>query len=115
MGGRPYDGCGASAVRTVGAGALARPHTPDAWAYGTRDSVTLANNYVTLVFDGKGCISSLKEKASGRELVVTRKPFVTLTLKNGAEIEPEKMVGDTIPPSINGGAHDRKGSRTSGT
>ena len=55
---------------------------------------TFENPDVTLAFDEAGRISSLREKASGRELVAAASPMVAVTLKDGRELLPVSFAAD---------------------
>jgi len=54
---------------------------------------SLVNEHVKVVFDGKGCVSSIRETVSGRELVGTKVPFVTVTKADGTVVKPVACVG----------------------
>ena len=49
------------------------------------------NSAVELVFDTLGCVSSLREKASGRELVANVTAFATAKLKDGRTVAPRRI------------------------
>lgn len=51
----------------------------------------LSNEFVYIVFDEKGCLASLRERATGRELVGEKVPFMTMRLEDGSEVAPESM------------------------
>jgi len=51
-------------------------------------AAVLENGLVRLAFDEKGCVSSLQEKATGRELVKTPVPFVSVMDVKGATHAP---------------------------
>ena len=55
---------------------------------------TLENQYVKVVFDGRGCVSSIRETASGRELVGEKVPFVYVQREDGAVVDPVSCTGD---------------------
>ena len=60
-----------------------------AWA-----GVSFENEYVRVAFDGTGCVSSIREAGSGRELVGTKVPFVAVTRKDGMVAKPTACEGD---------------------
>ena len=47
----------------------------------------------SLTLDSTGCISSLREKATGRELVAEPTPFVRVQLEGGRELRPLRLEG----------------------
>ena len=50
-----------------------------------------SNAYVTMEFAGDGCLSSLMEKATGRELVARSEPFVLVKRTDGTMIRPNAL------------------------
>ena len=63
-------------------------------AASTASAVVLSNEHVRINFDGKGCVSSIRECVSGRELVGTKVPFVSVRLMDGRELFPQTCVGE---------------------
>lgn len=66
----------------------------------------LENEYVTITFGEKGEIASIRDKASGRELVKQAMPFAEVTLKDGkTKLVPEKFAqrGDKLGWTFPGG------------
>ncbi len=58
---------------------------------GGRPVATFEDAYATLVFDSLGCVSSLREKASGRELVTNTVAFVQATMSDGRRATARKL------------------------
>ena len=67
------------------------PPAPEAERPGDTPGASLSNAYVDVVFDAKGCVSSIREKATGRELVGEKVPFMTMRLADGTEVAPESL------------------------
>lgn len=61
------------------------------WSVGREREARFDNEFVTIVFDPKGRLRSIREKASGRELIAVPRPFVTAKLKDGSTLVPERM------------------------
>ena len=53
--------------------------------------VATTNDCAIFTFDGKGCISSIREKASGAELLARPTPFVGVGLKNCGFLGADRM------------------------
>lgn len=58
------------------------------WFLGAEAAPVLENVYVRLAFDGRGRVESMREKVSGRELVKTPVPFVSIDAGRGAALVP---------------------------
>ena len=58
---------------------------------GDRPGCLLTNAHVCVEFDAKGRISSIRETATGRELVGRRIPFVEVTLRDGTKLAPAEL------------------------
>ena len=54
-------------------------------------AVALTNAQVFVSFDNAGCVASIREVVSGRELIGERVPFVSVRLENGAELAPTAL------------------------
>jgi len=65
-----------------------------AFVFCGRAECVFSNEHVRAVFDGVGCLSSLRETASGRELVGTKVPFMTVTRADGTIVAPVACVGE---------------------
>ena len=69
-------------------------------------SAGLENEYVSIAFGEKGDIVSIRNKATGRELVKKAIPFAEVTLKDGkTKLVPERFAqkGDKLGWSFPGG------------
>lgn len=53
-----------------------------------------SNEYVRLTFDKNGCVSSIREVVSERELVGMKVPFVAVTRTDGTVVNPTACEGD---------------------
>ena len=71
------------------------PPAPDPEALGDAVGAALSNEFVDVVFDGKGCVSSIREKATGRELVGEKVPFMSVRLADGTTVAPEALRSET--------------------
>ena len=56
-----------------------------------QSSFEFENDRVTVAFSPDGCITSIKEKATQRELVERAMPFVTARLTNGCEVSANRL------------------------
>ena len=54
--------------------------------------LSLTNSFVTLAFDDAGRLASLRERVSGRELVVAPKSFVEVRTVGGLVLEPQSLM-----------------------
>ena len=61
-------------------------------------AAAFTNAYVVLSFDSAGAVSSIREVASGRELVAERVPFVSVRTSGGETLAPETCArrGDAL-------------------
>ena len=92
---KPPDGVGRTLPRTLTANMpevpAMFPPAPEPERFGDVPGARLSNSFVDVVFDAEGCVSSIREKATGRELVGEKVPFMTMRLADGTEIAPESM------------------------
>ncbi|HOE60438.1 MAG TPA: hypothetical protein PLZ74_05785 [Kiritimatiellia bacterium] len=54
----------------------------------------LENELVSLTFDGQGCLTSIRERQSGRELVREKSPFVSVVNAEGKTLVPTSCAKD---------------------
>ena len=59
---------------------------------GGQPLATLDGDVATITFDTQGCVASIREKATGRELVTNVTPFVEVLLADGRRIGPRRLV-----------------------
>lgn len=64
---------------------------PELERLGNSTGAVISNEHVTVTFDAKGCVSSIRERASGRELVGTAVPFVSFRMKDGRTLAPVEL------------------------
>lgn len=69
------------------------------------DAYRADGRFVSLVLDGRGCVASLREKASGRELIAEPAPFAVVRTAAGRFLHPTAMKakGDELVFSFEGG------------
>ena len=67
------------------------PPAPPAERIGDVPGASLTNEFVEVSFDAKGCVASIREKSTGRELVGRKVPFMAMRLSDGTEIAPESL------------------------
>lgn len=91
----PPEGVGRTSPAVVVASApevpVAFPPPPAESRAGDAPGAALSNEFVDVVFDATGCVASMRERATGRELVGEKVPFMTVRLEDGTEVAPESM------------------------
>ena len=75
-------------MKRIACAAVAAVLCKGVWA-----EVSFENEYVRVAFDGAGCVSSIRETATGRELVGAKVPFVSFTRADGTVVAPVRCDG----------------------